>query len=231
MKINYCLCGCGNQIIFKKHHRKYGIPKYISGHNSKVKLSGCAKLSKYENFSKGKNNPMFGKMHPNKGKKIPKISEKLKGKKQTKEHIEKRQESRKGWKHTEEAKKQQSKFIRKYFREHPEKHPNRNMNKISIPQRKLYDYLKQYYFVNIELEYPIKGKFQTYYLDIAIPSLKVNFEYDGEYWHRETKYSDEARDNELNKLGWLVIRINKNNVSQIDFIMGKLIKFLKMNNV
>ena len=132
--------------------------------------------------------------------------------------------SNKGKKQSLELRKRKSENKKLFYIQYPEKHPNRNMNKISIPQKKLYDYLKQYYFVNIELEYPIKGKFQTYYLDIAIPSIKVNFEYDGEYWHRETKYLDEVRDSELNKLGWLVIRINKNNVSHIDFIMEKIIK-------
>ena len=33
---NYlCNCGCENQIEIKKHHKYYGIPKYISGHQLK----------------------------------------------------------------------------------------------------------------------------------------------------------------------------------------------------
>jgi hypothetical protein len=31
--VKYCKCGCGQQIIIKKHHKYYGIPDYISGHN------------------------------------------------------------------------------------------------------------------------------------------------------------------------------------------------------
>lgn len=29
----YCKCGCGKKIKIKTHHKYYGIPKYIQGHN------------------------------------------------------------------------------------------------------------------------------------------------------------------------------------------------------
>ncbi len=29
----FCNCGCGGQISIKKHHKYYGVPKYIKGHN------------------------------------------------------------------------------------------------------------------------------------------------------------------------------------------------------
>jgi len=32
-KIKLCRCGCGQEIIFKDYHKKYGTPNYISGHN------------------------------------------------------------------------------------------------------------------------------------------------------------------------------------------------------
>lgn len=28
-----CACGCNQKIEIKKHHKYYGIPKYIHGHN------------------------------------------------------------------------------------------------------------------------------------------------------------------------------------------------------
>lgn len=31
-----CNCGCGKEIEIKKYHKRYGIPKYIIGHNSRV---------------------------------------------------------------------------------------------------------------------------------------------------------------------------------------------------
>lgn len=34
-----CLCGCGNQIETKSHHKYYGIPKYIHGHGKTIRNS------------------------------------------------------------------------------------------------------------------------------------------------------------------------------------------------
>lgn len=31
-KHRLCACGCGTEIIIKRWHRSYGIPKYINGH-------------------------------------------------------------------------------------------------------------------------------------------------------------------------------------------------------
>ena len=33
-KLIYCACGCGEKIKIKKHHKYYGIPKFIHGHSS-----------------------------------------------------------------------------------------------------------------------------------------------------------------------------------------------------
>ena len=32
-----CECGCGQKIVIKEWHRRYGIPRFITGHNSKTK--------------------------------------------------------------------------------------------------------------------------------------------------------------------------------------------------
>lgn len=63
-----CKCGCGGEIVFQPHHKYYGIPQFISGHNNKGKqFSENAR----ENISLGKmgnKNPnyrKFGHLHPN----------------------------------------------------------------------------------------------------------------------------------------------------------------------
>ena len=82
---HYCQCGCGGEIIIKPHHKWYGIPRYISGHNiynninmlyrSKVgklntmfgKKQSVESNKKNSEKHKGENNPMYGikgKMHP-----------------------------------------------------------------------------------------------------------------------------------------------------------------------
>jgi len=44
--MSICKCGCGQKIIEQPHHRLYGIPNFIRGHNSK-----------------GVNNPFYNKTH------------------------------------------------------------------------------------------------------------------------------------------------------------------------
>jgi len=71
--------------------------------------------------------------------------------------------------------------------------------KISVPQLKLFEIVKQKYPTAI-LEYPVLD----YCLDIAVPELKLDFEYDGSYWHDPEK--DKKRDEVLDMMGWKVTR-------------------------
>src|SRR3990167_7283767 len=75
-----CLCGCGGQIEIKKHHKYYGIPKYVHGHSgrnkypteeARQKMSKARKgrilseetRQKMRKTKLGENHPMFGKHH------------------------------------------------------------------------------------------------------------------------------------------------------------------------
>jgi len=113
--------------------------------------------------------------------------------------------------------KMHSEKMKKLYREHPEKHPNRIMaeragnispNYISKHQLEMFYLIKSKYN-DAELEYPIKTTNSVRFADVAIPSLKLVCEFDGEYWHRDSK-SDDIRTDELNNQGWTVIRFNKN---------------------
>lgn len=63
----FCACGCEESIGIQRYHYHRGMPKYISGHNSKINnpmLGGHHSKKSKETQSKikvGKNNPMFGK--------------------------------------------------------------------------------------------------------------------------------------------------------------------------
>jgi len=94
-----CKCGCGKEIILQHHHKYYGIPNYISGHqfkpfwekgNNKIKTIclNCnnsffawkgehRKYCSMECYDKsGKNNPFYGKKHTEKVKiKLSEIKE------------------------------------------------------------------------------------------------------------------------------------------------------------
>ena len=81
---------------------------------------------------------------------------------------------------------------------------------ISKPQKELYLLIKQKY-PEAELEYPIKTKYSIRFADIAIPSMKLDIEYDGMFWHT-SKELDDIRDQHLSEVGWKTIRFNKDNI-------------------
>ena len=69
----------------------------------------------------------------------------------------------------------------------------------SRPQLQLYELVKEKYPTAV-LEYPIFD----YCLDIAVPELKLCFEYDGSYWHDAEK--DKIRAEVLERHAWTVKR-------------------------
>lgn len=73
-------------------------------------------------------------------------------------------------------------------------------------------------------ELPIKRKIEGknkrnghYYLDVAVPKLKINFEYDGDL-HKGKEKEDKERDDFLNSLGWKVIRFNKRDLADKSYL-------------
>jgi len=71
--------------------------------------------------------------------------------------------------------------------------------KISAPQLELFQMVKEKYPTAV-LEYPVLD----YCLDVAVPELKLCFEYDGSYWHDVEK--DKLRDEILEGMGWKIAR-------------------------
>jgi len=79
----------------------------------------------------------------------------------------------------------------------------------SKPQLALFKIIKEWFhpfdvFCNHRVRKKDGG---NYYLDVAIPMFKLNFEYDGKYWHSLNKESDRIRDLYLKSIGWSVIRL------------------------
>lgn len=73
--------------------------------------------------------------------------------------------------------------------------------RISKPQLELYAKIKDRY-PSAVLEFPVLD----YCIDIAVPELKLAFEYDGAYWHPDPE-KDRQRDLVLEQLGWRVERV------------------------
>ena len=91
----------------------------------------------------------------------------------------------------------------------------------SKPQVELYHIVKEIFSTAV-IEYPIiKYNFN---IDIAIPKLKIAIEYDGSYWHQDSK-KDNSRQDILEKDGWKFIRY-KDEVPSKEQIINDMNKFL-----
>lgn len=102
-----------------------------------------------------------------------------------------------------------SKHMKQYLKEHPEKHPNfimaqkGHMTKIE----KSIGEVLQSLGLNVIFNYPIDG----YFIDWAIPSLKIGIECDGAYWH-QNKQRDSLRDKKIEKFGWTLLRLKESEI-------------------
>jgi len=95
-----------------------------------------------------------------------------------------------------------SKFLKEFYKGYPEKHPNHIISKKghrTYIEKLFGEYLEE---LNIKAHYNLKAG--SYWIDWAIPGIKIGFECDGEQWHDAEK--DEIRDRRLNKLGWKIYR-------------------------
>lgn len=107
-------------------------------------------------------------------------------------------------------------YMKNKFKQNPNLHPNRIMAQkgfISKPQLELF-YLIKTKYPNAELEYPIQTNYSLRFADIAIPSLKIDIEYDGQHWHQNKEW-DDLRDEHLREIGWKTIRIKNLNEIKI----------------
>jgi len=145
------------------------------------------------------------------------------GKKRRPETVEKMAATKRGKKNPKH-----SEFLIAFYKEQPEKHANYIMahgkegkGYISKNQGELFNFLKSI-FPDAILEYPIKTPNGIRFADVGIPSIRVDFEYDGTYWHRNK--DDEKRDSELNYVGWKTYRIEEGNKNWEEEIKSYLVE-------
>lgn len=79
-------------------------------------------------------------------------------------------------------------------------------NRISIPEKMIYYYLKKYFDDICENFRP--NWLNGMEIDIYLPSLNVGIEYDGERWHKDIE-KDIEKDNVLKKQGIFLIRVRE----------------------
>ena len=73
---------------------------------------------------------------------------------------------------------------------------------VSYPQKILFEMAQAVTDMEVKLEYTVITKDTFRIIDVAIPSLKLGFEYDGARWHKKPNYK---RDLELAELGWTIV--------------------------
>lgn len=104
----------------------------------------------------------------------------------------------------EEMKQARSRWLRK-------NNIRKYAKRVSKPQKMLYEIVKEKYSDTV-LDYRYKISDDKFiWLDVVIPSLKINIEYDGKYWHQHNqntiRVKDIERDKILRKDGWKVYRM------------------------
>ena len=60
----------------------------------------------------------------------------------------------------------------------------------------------------------------SYLLDFAFPSLRLDIEADGEYWHKNRRDQDQKRDEYLKNCGWVVLRFNEKDLKDVKYVKG-----------
>jgi very-short-patch-repair endonuclease len=124
---------------------------------------------------------------------------------------------------TPEMHKKAGETLKKFYIKYPEKHPN---YKLALRKKKDGGSKKQYImyllfkekYEDAILEYPIKTKEGMKYADVAIPSIKLVIEYDGEYWHKNREEYDKKRQRVIENEGWKVIRFS--NITDVKKYLG-----------
>lgn len=96
--------------------------------------------------------------------------------------------------------------------------------KTSSQQIEIFNMVKQNGY-NLELNYPVSNVS----VDIAlfIGNIKIDIEYDGYHWHKNTQYRDRKRDEFMKSQGWKILRIKGSRIiptlEEIEESINKLI--------
>jgi very-short-patch-repair endonuclease len=120
----------------------------------------------------------------------------------------------------EKNRKKKSEWRKQLHKDYPETHPNRrlagNRNRMSFPERLVFDYLTE---LNIKFDH--QKKVEGFYPDFVIGQLII--EVDGERWHCRKKDND--RDQVLTEAGFRVVRFpvgkQKDLIKRVDEFLTK----------
>jgi very-short-patch-repair endonuclease len=84
----------------------------------------------------------------------------------------------------------------------------------SKPQRLLLKFVKKNYDGKVKFDYYLRTKRSFRWLDVALVKEKIDFEFDGSFWHHNKRKEDAKRRKEIREMGWKVISIKDNNLNE-----------------
>ena len=120
--------------------------------------------------------------------------------------------------HTQTTREQMIRSHIKRFLEHPEESPNYVLARnggLSKSQMKMFEIVKaEVGEIEVSLNHYVRTSKTFRFIDVAIPSLKLGFEFDGTYWHQNIS-KDKARDKELTDQGWTIAHINEDGLKYL----------------
>jgi very-short-patch-repair endonuclease len=131
------------------------------------------------------------------------------------------------YKHSDETKKKLREIRLNFMKNNPEKTAWRLSN-ISYPEKLFVEYVEKN---GLDKKYSIIREYSVfpYFVDFAFINQMVAVEIDGsQHLLPERKESDDKKDNLLNELGWLVIRISEKEIkTNIENVFKQILSILK----
>jgi len=92
----------------------------------------------------------------------------------------------------------------------------------SKPQKELYRIIRKNYCGRMSFDFFVRTKRSFRFLDVALLNDKIDFEYDGSFWHKgKYKKDDLRRKREIEQIGWTVISIDEKKLNE-KFIKSEL---------
>jgi len=119
-------------------------------------------------------------------------------------------------------------FLKKFYKENPHKHPNYIIAKKRGSGAKTrieeeFGFGLEQAGIKAEFNYPVDG----FWLDYAVPSIKLGFECDGKYWHQD-KDRDKRRDKKLESFGWNITRFTGSDIrNNLELCIAKVKEVMK----
>ena len=211
-----CLCGCGSRV---KEGKRYLHHHHLKGHicseetKEKIRISNTDKVRSDE--TKAKLSALRVGIEFSEETRLRLRSSHI-GKHHSEETKQKMGDNQRGKPKSFLHKRRIRAAAIKRFNSYPELLSYFKFGKgPTKPQLKMFAIVKSIMREDIEvlLEYVVKTK-TCRIIDVAIPSLMLGFEYDGEYWHQDVA-KESLRDKELVELGWSIAHINSSGLMHI----------------